>query len=88
MFDFFRMKIFLEDKKWISIISIFNGADQILFFENVASDISVCQSADQYLVFIDDQKNLYVHCINVGKRKPSMRDVCHSFPEWIKRVAE
>jgi multicomponent Na+:H+ antiporter subunit E len=39
-------------------------------------------------VDIDDQKNLYVHCINVGKRKPSMRDVCHSFPEWIKRVAE
>ena len=39
-------------------------------------------------VDIDDQKNLYVHCINVGRRKPRMRDVCRSFPEWIRRVAE
>jgi multicomponent Na+:H+ antiporter subunit E len=39
-------------------------------------------------VDIDEEMNLYVHCINIGKRKPGMKDVCHSFPEWIRRVAE
>lgn len=39
-------------------------------------------------VDIDEHKNLYVHCLNVGKKKPDMRDVCGGFPGWIRRIAE
>ncbi|MBN2330534.1 MAG: Na+/H+ antiporter subunit E [Candidatus Aenigmarchaeota archaeon] len=39
-------------------------------------------------VDIDENKDLYVHWINVDEEKDRMREICHSFPEWIRRVAE
>jgi multicomponent Na+:H+ antiporter subunit E len=39
-------------------------------------------------VDVDAQKNLYVHWIYVGDKKPELREVCHSFPTWIRRIAE
>jgi multicomponent Na+:H+ antiporter subunit E len=35
-----------------------------------------------------DNKNLYVHWIYVRNREPEAGEVCSSFPEWIRRIAE
>ena len=39
-------------------------------------------------VDIDDNKNLYVHWINVDEKKDRMDEICHSFPDWIRRITE
>ena len=39
-------------------------------------------------VDIDGKKNLYVHWINVDEKKDRMKEICHSFPGWIRRIAE
>ena len=39
-------------------------------------------------VDIDEKKNLYVHWIYVDDKKDRMEEICHSFPDWIRKVAE
>ena len=36
----------------------------------------------------DDERNLYVHCINAKKKNPKAEDVCGSFHKWAGRIAE
>lgn len=40
-------------------------------------------------VDIDERNNdLYIHWINVTNLKPSIEDICGTFPEWARRIAE
>jgi multicomponent Na+:H+ antiporter subunit E len=40
-------------------------------------------------VDIDEKNNdLYIHWINVTNLKPSIEDICGTFPEWARRIAE
>ena len=40
-------------------------------------------------VDIDEKNNdLYIHWINVTNLKPSIEDICGSFPTWARRIAE
>jgi multicomponent Na+:H+ antiporter subunit E len=40
-------------------------------------------------VDIDEKNNdLYIHWINVTNLKPSIEDICGSFPIWARRIAE
>ena len=35
-----------------------------------------------------DGGDLYIHCINLKKARPSTGDICSSFPKWVRRFAE
>src|SRR6056297_108283 len=38
---------------------------------------------------IDEKNNdLYIHWINVTNKKPSIEDICGTFPQWARRIAE
>jgi len=40
-------------------------------------------------VDIDEKNNdLYIHWINVTNTKPSIEDICGTFPKWARRIAE
>ena len=40
-------------------------------------------------VDIDEKNNdLYIHWINVTNIKPTIEDICGSFPKWVRRIAE
>ncbi len=40
-------------------------------------------------VDIDEKNNdLYIHWINVTNLKPTIEDICGSFPVWARRIAE
>ncbi len=40
-------------------------------------------------VDIDEKNNdLYIHWINITNLKPSIEDICGSFPIWARRIAE
>jgi multicomponent Na+:H+ antiporter subunit E len=40
-------------------------------------------------VDIDEKNNdLYIHWINVTNLKPSIKEICGSFPVWARRIAE
>ena len=39
-------------------------------------------------VDLDEENNLYVHCINVKDKEPKIEDVCSNFHKWIKRITE
>ncbi len=39
-------------------------------------------------VDIDDGNNLYVHCINLKTKDPDAKEVCGSFINWARRIAE
>jgi len=39
-------------------------------------------------VDLDEENNLYVHCINVKHREPDIKEVCSSFHKWVKRITE
>ncbi len=39
-------------------------------------------------VDVDEKRNLYVHWIYVRDKRPKLRDICHDFPAWIRKVAE
>lgn len=40
-------------------------------------------------VDIDETNNdLYIHWINVTNLKPSIEDICGTFPDWARRIAE
>ena len=36
----------------------------------------------------EDNRDLYVHWINVSDPEPSAKAVCGSFPDWARRIAE
>ncbi len=36
----------------------------------------------------DGSRELYIHWINVTTEKPTAADICGSFPEWARRIAE
>ena len=40
-------------------------------------------------VDIDEETNdLYIHWINVTNLKPSIEDICGTFPTWVRRITE
>ncbi len=40
-------------------------------------------------VYIYEKYNdLYIHWINVTNIKPTIEDICGSFPKWVRRIAE
>lgn len=39
-------------------------------------------------VDVDEENNLYVHCINLKHREPKIEEVCSSFHKWVKRITE
>lgn len=39
-------------------------------------------------VDVDGSKNLYIHWLWAGSKKPSSKDVCSTFPKWVRRVTE
>lgn len=39
-------------------------------------------------VDVDKKNNLFVHCIYVKNNKPETKDICSSFPEWVRRITE
>jgi len=40
-------------------------------------------------VDIDEETNdLYIHWINVTTLKPTTADICGTFPQWVRRIAE
>ena len=39
-------------------------------------------------VDVDNKKNIYVHWIFVKSKEPKLKDICSSFPKWIRRIAE
>lgn len=40
-------------------------------------------------VDVDEETNdLFVHCIDVGGRRPGINEVAGSLPEWVRRIAE
>lgn len=36
----------------------------------------------------DESRELYVHWINVTTEEPKASDICGTFPEWARRIAE
>jgi multicomponent Na+:H+ antiporter subunit E len=39
-------------------------------------------------VDVDEDNNLYVHCINLKSKNPTPEEVCGSFIKWARRIAE
>ena len=39
-------------------------------------------------VDVDNKRNIYVHWIFVKSKEPKAKEICSSFPKWIRRIAE